>query len=247
MISPLLFWIRTGLFVLGAVLLCFFSYFFFKEYQLTHFEKKITSEPIQRRIFFGTKWIKDEFQIIPRAEYKIAGKIMSTNPIKDSLTLSPLDFAITWGPMTDEDILKYFSWRHDGRILFRDFRSDVPLATEIIETHSGNIHAIPANEEIFKKLEEISAGDEVYLYGILVDVKNIKNGQVFKTSLSRNDWGFAFGASCELFWIEEVEILAKAPKKPSPQNISQNEDNVENATFEVLIPKEKQGIRSEEN
>ena len=236
MISPLLFWIRTFFFVLGFVVLSFSLYFGIKEYQLISFEKSILSEPVQKRIFFGKKWIKEGFKITPRAEYKIAGKIMTTHPIKDSLSLSPLDFAITWGMMTDEHVLKYFSWKHKGRILFREFRSDVPLKIEGVESHSGNIHAIPVNEEILKKLEAISPGDEVYFYGILIDAKNTQNGQVFKTSLSRDDWGIALGASCELFWIEEVEILKKGTKKNPPQQTPQEQKN---ANFEVVLPKEK--------
>lgn len=192
--------------------ICFFIFLIFfgiREYQLQHFEKTTLSEPVQKRIFFGKKWEKEEFKITPRAEYKIAAKIMTTHPINDFLRISPLDFGVAWGPMADEKILSFFSWSHSGRTLSWRQKDTPSLEMEIMKSHAGNIHAIPANENISIKLQEITPGDNVFFQGKLVDVKNMQNGEVSKTSLSRKDTGIAMGASCELFWIEEVEILKK--------------------------------------
>ena len=77
-----------------------------------------------------------------------------------------------------------------------------PVPRRVIETHSANMHMIPANGEIARRLKSIRAGNMVHLRGFLVEV-TAQEGWRWKSSLTRDDTG---GGACELILVEALHV-----------------------------------------
>ena len=88
--------------------------------------------------------------------------------------------------------MRVFSW----------WTKSFPVTREVIETHSANMHMIPANAEIETQLESIRPGNMVHIKGLLVEVTT-KEGRRWKSSLTRTDRGFG---ACELVLVESLDV-----------------------------------------
>ena len=77
-----------------------------------------------------------------------------------------------------------------------------PIPREEIETHSANMHLIPANDWIETLIDRARKGDIVELSGRLVRVDG-DDGWHWISSLSRSDRG---NHSCELVWVEKFIV-----------------------------------------
>ncbi len=78
-----------------------------------------------------------------------------------------------------------------------------PLSRREIETHSANMHIIPANEKVQTALKEVRRGDIVEFKGSLVKAQ-AKDGWCWVSSLTRADTG---NHSCELVWVDDFNII----------------------------------------
>ena len=76
-----------------------------------------------------------------------------------------------------------------------------PLPRNVIESHSANMHMIPADDDIERRLKSTRAGNLVHIKGYLVEATT-KDGFRWKSSLSRSDTG---AGACELIWVESLE------------------------------------------
>jgi hypothetical protein len=116
--------------------------------------------------------------------------------------VSPTDLALGWGPMADPQVLaridirqgnRWYHWRTD----------DFPIPRRQIETHSANMHLIPANAAVARILEKIEPGQRIALAGQLVRVDGA-DGFRWISSLTREDTG---DGACELIWVEQLRTL----------------------------------------
>lgn len=80
-------------------------------------------------------------------------------------------------------------------------RKDYPVPRDIIQAHSPNMHMIPANDDIERRLKSIRAGNLVHIKAYLVEVAN-EEGFRWKSSLTRSDTG---AGACELVWVESLD------------------------------------------
>jgi len=137
-----------------------------------------------------------EFEIAPRAEFDIEARVLGVESYRfdDGAKLSPLDFAVGWGPMSDTSVLEHFRISQGGRFfaIYPDEQA-IDLRTALL--NSANMHLIPSNSSIRKTLENVRAGNIVRLQGYLVDVSG-PNGYSWYTSLTREDTG---AGACEVF------------------------------------------------
>jgi hypothetical protein len=116
--------------------------------------------------------------------------------------ISPTDLALGWGPMADPQVLaridisqgnRWYRWRVD----------EFPIPRREIETHSANMHLIPADAAVARALEQIEPGQRIALAGQLVRVEG-DDGFTWVSSLSRTDIG---EGACELVWVERLSRL----------------------------------------
>jgi hypothetical protein len=181
------------------------AYTFWPEKVITYPAGITASEQPKQVNLTNTKvWQKDEFTIKALAEYQIKARVLSRNnfSIGRESKLSPVDFALGWGQMSDQRVIdqikitqsnRWYHWKTD--------HSPIPLGQ--ISLNSANVHIIPKDNEIDDKLNDVYKGSLIDMKGYLVEV-TAKDGWHWKSSLRRDDTG---GGSCELIWVDNLEVL----------------------------------------
>lgn len=143
-----------------------------------------------------------EYEITPRAAYDIEARVLSVEPysMDAGAKLSPLDFAVGWGPMSDSAVLEHFRISQGARF-FTIYPDEQAIDMKVALRVGANMHLIPASNDIEDQLEDVRAGHVVRLRGLLVNASRA-DGWTWNTSLSREDAG---AGACELFYVEAVE------------------------------------------
>jgi len=159
------------------------------------------AEPIQSTTVPRT-WEKNGYSLTSLARYRIDALVMSTERywFDGGADLSPVDFAVAWGPMSDPAILGKLRVSQGGRWFNYRVRDAWPLPKEEIDLHCANMHMIPADGRIERQLKSVHPADVVSLSGYLVEARGPK-GFKWRSSLTRTDTG---SGACELMWVEEV-------------------------------------------
>ena len=144
------------------------------------------------------------FRIQPVASYDIRAKVLSIERYRmgRDAALSPVDFALGWGPMSDQTVLGQLQISQGGRWYQYHWESQPPIEPGMIARHSANTHLIPADSSVKKDLLNIERGQVVRLKGMLVNVEHA-DGWKWRSSTRRDDTG---GGSCELMWVTEVIV-----------------------------------------
>jgi hypothetical protein len=166
----------------------------------------VSSEPYQSPPTGTPGWNKGKYQILPRARFAMHARVLSTARywFDGGSGISPIDFAVGWGPLSDQSVIDRISFYQSGRwwnYQPRDNQWPIPAAE--IASHASNMHMIPASDAMLKALRSVRAGDLISLSGYLVDVQG-EGGYRWSTSLSRSDTG---GGACELVWVESLAVL----------------------------------------
>ncbi len=117
--------------------------------------------------------------------------------------VSPIDFAVGWGPLSDQRVIDRIGFGQTGR-WWRYWPSDSewPIPAADIASHGANMHMIPAGKLVLKALRSVRAGDLISLTGYLVDVESV-GGWKWSTSLTRADTG---NGACEIVWVESLLV-----------------------------------------
>ncbi len=146
----------------------------------------------------------DSYRLKPRADIQIRARVLSREDYSwgDEANLSPVDLALGWGVMSDQAVLDRISIKQSGRWYYTRYELPAPIPDQAIIQNSGNMHMIPANDWVRKKLKKIRRGDIVQLRGQLVDIDG-DSGWRWRTSLSRNDTG---GGSCEIVYLQDILV-----------------------------------------
>jgi hypothetical protein len=163
----------------------------------------VARDPIQTQANQGQKWQKGNYTFTPLAEFDITARILSKERYRfdREAELAPIDFAMGWGPMSDQAVLDKITISQSGRWYHWRVR-EFPIPQSEIESHSGNMHMIPATDLIRKKLLAVRTGDIVHISGYLVRV-DAADGWHWVSSTSRKDTG---GGSCEVVWVNEISV-----------------------------------------
>jgi hypothetical protein len=161
----------------------------------------VSAEPVQTPAS-PRSWEKNGYTITSLARYRIEAFVISTEPywFDRGAELSPLDFAVGWGPLSDWAVLSRMSISQGGRWYKYSVRGSWPAPRDIVESHSANMHLIPADRQVERQLKSVHAADIVDLSGYLVEARGA-NGFKWRSSLTRTDTG---AGACELMWVEEV-------------------------------------------
>jgi hypothetical protein len=195
---------KKGLVAL-ALLIIALIYFFYPETVITY-PAGITApdQPKQINISETREWNLDEFRFKALAEYQIKARVLSRNnfSVGKESEISPLDLALGWGPMSDQSIIDKIDISQSNR--WYRWRADVlPISSREISLNSANVHIIPKDKIIEDKFDEVYKGSLIEMKGYLVEVTTA-DGWRWRSSLKRDDTA---GGSCELFWVEDLEVL----------------------------------------
>jgi hypothetical protein len=164
----------------------------------------VPEAPKQRNLGEGEPiWLED-YRLTRRAEFDIRARVLSREDywLGSESSLAPVDLALGWGAMSDQAVLDRITITQGSRWYFTRYEFPAPIPDREIINHSGNMHMVPANSWVLKKLKELRRGDVVWLKGYLVDVDS-DSGFYWRTSLRRDDTG---NGSCEIVYVENIQI-----------------------------------------
>lgn len=144
------------------------------------------------------------FEIQPVARYEIRAKVLSTERYRTGreADLSPVDFVLGWGPMSDNAVTTQLNISQGSRWYQYSWRDAPPIDPIVIIRTSANTHLVPADDKVKARLLKIRSGEVVRLKGYLINVRHA-DGWSWRSSLTREDSG---AGACELMWVEEAAL-----------------------------------------
>ena len=160
--------------------------------------------PVQGPVAEATPWTHGDFTITPLATYDIQAKVLSARTYSDDreAKAAPLDLALGWNQMADDQVLASYRVRQEDRWYYVRW-SRSPLSRDDIIGSSANTHIVPATRQLEERLRHVAPGQIVRLKGYLVEV-TAPDGWRWRSSLSRQDTG---DGACEVLWVEDFEVV----------------------------------------
>lgn len=162
--------------------------------------------PYQQRAESSADRVMGDYKITGLAAFSIKAKVLAKKNyyMGREADLSPTDLALGWGRMSDEAVLDQIDISQSGRF-YRWRVESFPIPRNEIETHSANMHLIPANDSVKTAIKKIKVGEIIELSGSLVNVVANSDGWRWTSSLTRNDTG---NGACELILVENIRTVA---------------------------------------
>jgi len=142
------------------------------------------------------------YSIQPLAAFSLQARVLSRSDyhLDRMSSLFPTDLALGWGAMSDSAVLRTIKIEQSDRFYFWS-ASEFPIPRREIETHSANMHLIPADGLVRRALRRIRPGALIQLSGQLVEV-HAPAGWSVRSSMTRDDTG---AGACEVVWVESLE------------------------------------------
>ena len=158
-------------------------------------------DPAQTAPESAVPWDFRKHKITPLARFELRARVLSSERYRfdRAAELSPVDFALGWGPMSDTRILEAFTIQQRDRWYFWS-SARMPIPAGDVISHSANMHMIPADPLVEKRLLAVKTGQLLELRGQLVRADG-PDGWHWVSSLTRTDTG---DGSCEVVWVEAV-------------------------------------------
>lgn len=146
---------------------------------------------------------KDRYEIKALAEFTLEARVLGRENYRfdAGADLAPVDLALGWGPMSDSAVLAEIAIHQRHRFYYW-LTVTFPIPRRDIETHSANMHLIPASRAVADRLKSARSGHIVNLSGYLVEAHH-DDGRRWRSSLTREDTG---DGACELVWVETVTL-----------------------------------------
>ena len=109
--------------------------------------------------------------------------------------------------MSDQRVLDQLDIVQGNRcFVMTPVKNSPSLPWSLLMANSSNMHMIPANRDVEKRLKSARVGAIIELSGYLVGIQ--ERGQwTWVTSLSRTDTG---DGACEIVWVERVVLREHA-------------------------------------
>ena len=160
-------------------------------------------DPVQINIENPSSFEFGKYRVTPLAKFKIKAKVLSREDYSfdKEADLSPVDLALGWGNMSDEAVVDQIEISQSGR-WYRWHANSLPIPKREIETHSANMHLIPADSFVKSEVNKARTGDIIQLSGKLVEVKS-SDGWRWKSSMTRDDTG---DHACEVIWVDSFAV-----------------------------------------
>lgn len=163
----------------------------------------VHASPMQQSLPGPVRFERDGHQVEALASFDITARVLGVArySVDRAAQVSPVDFALGWGRMSDSAVLDRVEISQSGRFYYWRVR-DFPIPRREIESSSANMHMIPASDPVGAQLRAVRVGQIVRLRGYLVQVQG-RDGWRWVSSLTREDTG---AGACEVIWVESVEI-----------------------------------------
>ena len=162
--------------------------------------------PLQRDLPAGQPSIRHgEFELTPLAEFRTEARVLSRLSYRfdAGAALSPVDFAIGWGRMSDSAVIDQLDISQGARFFNYRWIDQPPIPADEIVRSAANVHLIPADAAVSASLRRIRPGEVVRLEGLLVAARR-EDGWSWRSSLTREDNG---AGACELLLVKNVDVL----------------------------------------
>ncbi len=161
--------------------------------------------PEQINLSAQQEFVFGDFSMKTLATFVIEAKVLSKEDyfFDTEAELSPTDVALGWGKMSDESVLADIEISQSGRFYWWRVES-FPIPKKEIESHSANMHLIPADESVAQAISQIRKGEIIEIIGTLVHATSVKNGWTWRSSLTRNDVG---AGACELILVKSIRTV----------------------------------------
>jgi len=194
-------------------------------------QEPIQIEPSSQKPFQYYGVNKEEYTVIPMADYSISALVVAKNTNvwlrgimnSDFDNIALMDLGLLCGDVANSEFLHYVRFRSKKNLgSARELRpmpvwgnswQDVQhylesknLSLDYFFTHMSHVHLIPANNNVMSALKSLKYKDAVKLDGYLVDLDH--NGPFTKTSLSRSDTNATSrgNGACEVMYVKKVQI-----------------------------------------
>ena len=98
------------------------------------------------------------YVIEPMASYDIRARVLSVERYRTGreAELSPVDFALGWGPMSDAAVLEKLKISQGNRWYHFRWEGAPPIDPSIITRSSANTHLVPADDSVRDRLLNVS-------------------------------------------------------------------------------------------
>lgn len=203
--SEWLYWLKARWpVVLGAVLVVGWGCSSWNSRAVSHPPGVLAAEePLQENLPEGPSWSAKDHRFKALAHFHIRARVLGTERYRfdRAAQLSPVDFAMGWGPMSDSAVLGKLDISQSDR-WFHWHASTLPLPVEAIISHAANMHMIPATKPVEAALLRVREGQVATLDGYLVHVDG-KDGWKWQSSMTRDDSG---DGACEVIWVEKIMV-----------------------------------------
>lgn len=150
------------------------------------------------------RFVVKDWQLEKVAGWAMRARVLGkkTYFLDDISSIAPVDVAFGWGPMSDNRLLKKLDIGQGGRFFYVswDDQNNPPAPKDQIMHFSANMHLIPANKDVEKKLKNLRRGELAEINGFLVNLIN-SDGASWLTSTKRTDTG---AGSCEIIYVTNV-------------------------------------------
>jgi hypothetical protein len=159
--------------------------------------------PWQKNLESTLEFARFDHRIVARAEFDITARVLERMRYRhdDFARVSPVDFAMGWGEMSDTAILERMSCSQGSRFYACSWKSADVIDPRRFTALSANMHMIPATADVEEALLRVRKGQVVMVRGYLVDVIPPGGGGAWRTSLTREDSG---PGGCEIIWVTGV-------------------------------------------
>lgn len=148
-------------------------------------------------------WEVNGYAVSALASFSLKARVLSTERYRfdREADLVPEDVAFGWGQMSDSRVLDQMRIEQSGR--WYHWSCDTfPISRQNIETHSANMHLIPADAGVRRAILSLRQGQVASLDGYLVRVDG-SGGWHWISSLSREDTG---AGACELVYVQRISV-----------------------------------------
>lgn len=185
-----------------AIVIAWAAYSAWEKRSVQHGDGVMAARMPQQELLSGASAFEfNGYRLTPLADYDIEARLLAreTYRMGREADLSPIDFGVGWGRMSDESVLKQIDISQSNRFMHWRVK-EFPIPQREIETSAANMHLIPADSVVARQIEKMRVGQIVRLRGRLVRA-DAQDGWHWVSSLSRDDTG---AGACELFWVEQA-------------------------------------------